>query len=812
MRWPLAMLFATGVAACIYEPLEVNVSVPERSAPASVMPDLSAVTVAVLPGVTVHPTSGLTTTASGGKATFTVVLDALPTATVTIDLTSSDLTQGTVSPASLSFTAADWDQPQVVTVTGADDGIVSGDHVYTVITQPARSADPDYSKLDPPDVTVTNLETDVAGFVITPTSGLTTTAHSATATFTVRLTSEPSASVTLGLSSSDVTRGTVSPASLTFTGANWPSPQPVVITGVDDLIADGDQPFTIVTAPAVSTDVNYGGVNPPDVSVTNLETDVAGIIVTPTSGLVTTETGGTASFTVKLSSKPTATVSIGISSSNTNHGTVSTPSLSFTTATWLTPQTVTVTGVDDHAVTGNVVYTIVTAAAVSTDPVYSGMNAADVSVTSIDSSVAGITLSRTSGLQTVENGLTDSFTIQLNTQPSANVTIGFTSSNTSVATVSPPSVTFTGTAGSWNSPHTITVTGSGNANGNTAACGNTAFSIITAAATSTDTNYNGLNPSDVSGVSLDDDVLVYGGNSTDANSMVWCNTPTSCSTALSVSVPYRGGTVNFVLQLAAAFHGVESTAGVSEFANSPLLTTGPPWPLDAGGRVTPVRLLGSRLVDVGDHHRPVAQLPFQLSRFSISRTRSMLVWTPSLWPRIRAVRLDGATADPEPAGDLLAAESLGHQLGDFPLAPRQSIERVRRQILRQALALGQLLQRDARADESLTAQHAVDRLHQLARRRLLEHAPSAPTWSARQTYDSSPYIDSTTSFTSGASRLMSGIASRPLASPIRTSMTTRSGSCFRSAAMASFTLVTRSTTSRSGSFRNRAESASRTDW
>src|SRR5207244_13342032 len=50
----------------------------------------------------------------------------------------------------------------------------------------------------------------------------------------------------------------------------------------------------------------------------------AGITVTPTSGLVTTENGGTATFTVKLDASPGGnSVSIGISSGTPTEGTAS---------------------------------------------------------------------------------------------------------------------------------------------------------------------------------------------------------------------------------------------------------------------------------------------------------------------------------------------------------------------------------------------------------------------------------------------------------------------------------------------------------
>ena len=72
------------------------------------------------------PTAGLMTTEAGGTATFTVVLNTQPTADVTIALSSSDTTEGTVSPASLIFTTANWNVAQTVTVTGVNDAVVDG--------------------------------------------------------------------------------------------------------------------------------------------------------------------------------------------------------------------------------------------------------------------------------------------------------------------------------------------------------------------------------------------------------------------------------------------------------------------------------------------------------------------------------------------------------------------------------------------------------------------------------------------------------------------------------------------------------------
>ena len=50
--------------------------------------------------------------------------------------------------------------------------------------------------------------------------------------------------MTVGLSSSDTTEGTVSPAVVTFTAANWNTAQTVTVTGVNDDLDDGDIAYT----------------------------------------------------------------------------------------------------------------------------------------------------------------------------------------------------------------------------------------------------------------------------------------------------------------------------------------------------------------------------------------------------------------------------------------------------------------------------------------------------------------------------------------------------------------------------------------
>jgi hypothetical protein len=395
------------------------------------------------------------TTEGGGTATFTVHLATEPTADVTIGVSSSDTTEGTVAPSSLTFTASDWSTEQTVTMTGVDDSVIDGDIGYTILLDAAVSADGAYSGLDPADVAVTNVDDDTAGFVVSAISG-DTTEGGGTATFTVVLTSEPTADVTIGVSSSDTSEGTVDKASLTFRAAKWDMAKTVTVTGVDDSVIDGDIGYSILLDAAASADVNYSGLDPADVAVTNVDDDTGGFVVGVING-PTTEGGGTATFTVALTSEPTADVTIGVSSSDTSEGTVAPSSLTFTAGDWSTAQTVTVTGVDDAIDDGDTGYSILLAAAVSADVNYSGVDPADVAVTNVDDGdTAGITVGVING-PTTEGGGTATFTVRLTSEPTADVTVGVSSSDTTEGTVDKTSLTFT--AGDWSADQTVTVTG-----------------------------------------------------------------------------------------------------------------------------------------------------------------------------------------------------------------------------------------------------------------------------------------------------------------------------------------------------------------
>jgi hypothetical protein len=166
---------------------------------------------------------------------------------------------------------------------------------------------------------------------------------------------------------------------LTFTTSNWSSTQTVTVTGVDDAIADGNQPYTVRVA-ATAGDPAYVALSPVSVSLTNTDNDSAGIVVTPPAGgtLQTSEAGTSDSFTIVLTSQPTADVTLTFTSSVATEATVSPATVTFTPSNWNQVRTVTATGVADGVVDGPQAFNVVIGAATSTDAAYAGRQPAAV--------------------------------------------------------------------------------------------------------------------------------------------------------------------------------------------------------------------------------------------------------------------------------------------------------------------------------------------------------------------------------------------------------------------------------------------------
>ena len=110
-------------------------------------------------GVTVTPTSGAETTESGGRADISFVLTSPPQQPVDILFSSDKPAEGLPVGSKLTFTSANWDVPQFMSVQGQDDAWQDGDKPYTIITS-IFTSDANYSVVEVEDVSLTNLDND----------------------------------------------------------------------------------------------------------------------------------------------------------------------------------------------------------------------------------------------------------------------------------------------------------------------------------------------------------------------------------------------------------------------------------------------------------------------------------------------------------------------------------------------------------------------------------------------------------------------------------------------------------------------------
>lgn len=225
-----------------------------------------------LADIKVTPLVGLSTTEAGGAADFHIVLNSQPLDTVTLAFASDNPLEGVTNVSEATFDASNWNVAQTVTVIGQDDFVADGSSPYAIVNI-ASSADPLYNAIDPADVFITNLDNDVAGISINK-KDVVTTEDGGFDIFTVVLDSQPLMPVTMPLSLTNQNEAVLSTTGVDFTPNNWNSPQTVLVTGLDDVILDGNQPYTIITQPGHSGDPHYNGISSADLAGINIDNDV----------------------------------------------------------------------------------------------------------------------------------------------------------------------------------------------------------------------------------------------------------------------------------------------------------------------------------------------------------------------------------------------------------------------------------------------------------------------------------------------------------------------------------------------------------
>lgn len=431
--------------------------------------------------------AGAIAVAEGGTITYSVRLNSQPTAPVTLALAANPTGAISVAPASLTFTAANWQNPVDVTVDAADNFRVDGARPVTITHSVSASGDTIYGALGPVQRGVTVLDNDVAGLRLSDSGPLTIT-EGLRLTYGLALTAEPTQTVTVTLALPPALEA--DQAVVVFTPGTWTITQTVTLTATDDAIFRGVQSGVVGhTLTSAEPAFNLSG---PGLSVTVLDNDNAGLATTPATLAISETTGfDQGTFSVALTSEPTATVTVTLAHDAAQLG-VSPAQLVFTPATYSQTQVVTVTAVDDAIAETTPHSSTITLASSSADPFY---NAAwpDVGVAIDDNDTAAIGVLAPASLLTSEDGLTTTLQIWLTSQPTAPVTISVGTDDPTEAGVSvaaPQTLPLVFDQSNWMTPTTVIITGLDDSE----ADGLQPYTVLISDAVSADPFYSGLAP------------------------------------------------------------------------------------------------------------------------------------------------------------------------------------------------------------------------------------------------------------------------------------------------------------------------------
>ena len=420
-------------------------------------------------GVSITPTN-TTATEAGATGIYSVKLNTEPTASVRINLATGSHIQPITA---LTFTATNWNVAQTVAVAAVDDNAFEGNHAGA-IAHTATSTDTNYNSITIPAVSVAITDNDTADFNIAPTN-ITATEGGATGSYKIKPTSPPTALVTISFNTGNQLNPIATP--ITFDSTNWNVAQTVTVTAIDDNVAQGTHSGTIAHT-VTSTDANYNAKVIPNVTASITDNDSPGISIVQSQGeTAIAEGGATDTYGLLLTTAPTANVTINFDTGSQINAIAP---VTFTPNNWNVAQNVTVTAIDNSIAQGTRSGTIAHTS-VSTDTNYNNLTISPVTATIADNDTTGVNISQQSTTAT-EGGATSSYTLNLNSQPTAPVTISFDAGN-QISAIAP--ITFDST--NWNVAKPVTVTATDDA----VVEGNHAGSI-SHTATSTDSKYSAI--------------------------------------------------------------------------------------------------------------------------------------------------------------------------------------------------------------------------------------------------------------------------------------------------------------------------------
>ena len=390
---------------------------------------------------------------------YTVKLATRPSDTVTVNISGHDgadltLSGTTLTNNQLPFTTTNWGTAQTVTVKAGHDNDASND--TATLTHTASGGD--YASITA-DLPVTVTDDDTAGVVLSETDLTVTEGDAAGTSYTVKLATQPSDTVIVTISGHNAADlmlhgTTLTNNQLTFTTTNWNTAQTVTVKAGEDDDAANDTATLTHTA----SGGDYASVTK-NLLVTVTDDDTADIVLSETGVTVTEGDAAGSSYTVRLATEPSGSVSVSISGHDgtdlTLSGTtLSSEMLTFTVGNWDTAQTVTIkAGQDDDG--ANDTGTLTHAA--------SGGDYASISVglpvTVTDDDEAGVTIEPTT--LSVVAGRSNEYTAALATEPTGDVTVTISGHAATAVTLDKTTLTFT--VDNWDDAQTVTASATQNA-------------------------------------------------------------------------------------------------------------------------------------------------------------------------------------------------------------------------------------------------------------------------------------------------------------------------------------------------------------
>ena len=290
----------------------------------------------------------------GSTNTYTLVLTAKPNQDAAITITKKSGGDGDLNPTDstpLTFTSANWDTAQTVTVSAAEDNADSATGSAT-FEHSASSVDSRYnlSAVTISDLVAKEVDNDTPG--VTVTGSPLNVNEGSTATYTVVLDAQPSSEVTITVtkkSGGDADLTLSGSSALTFTGTTWDTAQTVTVSAAEDNgdLANGSATFQ---HGAGSGDTRYHGKAIDNLVANEVENDTPGVTVTDSP--LNVNEGSTATYTLVLEAQPNSNVTITITKASGGDSDLTlsgSSALTFTGTTWDTAQTVTVSAVEDDA-------------------------------------------------------------------------------------------------------------------------------------------------------------------------------------------------------------------------------------------------------------------------------------------------------------------------------------------------------------------------------------------------------------------------------------------------------------------------------